>query len=267
MIEHRRNETEPVPQIVTTFTVIDLDRVLFKTKNFYENVMLPNVARDCRLHTDDEELISKIVESARRAEIKNRGLAFDFCEFMQTQWQQHNFGDFDYRDLARRLVDGDDVASGRPLETKDIFADDATALIKAVAAEPDSQWGIMTSGGNPTQTLKLMVSGGLLAKEVQLIPRALIIQTENKAELIASQWYSDETGLFLVPEQLSDGRKLFARRVRVIDDKPKNLVIPKGLVPKGKILPVLARRPDGDQLSEPGASPLWEIASGLQLAA
>ncbi len=107
-----------------------------------------------------------------------------------------------------------------------LMVPDALRLLAAAQHEPDANYGLVTYGDTYVQQLKIGVLGAITEQQLGKRPPAMIIAHEHKARMIAIEWFDTQRQQFMIPAALNpDGGLLYARSVRLIDDKQTNLTL------------------------------------------
>lgn len=208
------------------FFCIDVDRTILKTTTLFNSYIEPALQAFARQQSQNEQQLSQrqqIISTLVRDLNENVGKSFDFLAAYDERVSASDRLSIDQ--LAERVVTmmkQDEEAKRRAVEDE-ILADGTLDLLAKIDQLPDSGWGFLTSGGIQTQGLKLRILEHLLARKHQLAFRAKILSTEHKTRDIDSIWRHPE-GYFVIPQDLSDDTEVRAKRVMVIDDKPRNLL-------------------------------------------
>lgn len=212
---------------VSIFTGLDLDRTVLRSTTFFTQYAIRHIklyySGD---HSEGvEDSIDELIAETIYAEQKNRGNAFDFVGYFNDAAAMRGHEGIDVYRLAEQIVDANRGKDEKILRgfIKDIIAEGALELIKALQEEEGGRWAFLTSGGEFTQTLKLAVVGIVIQDELGILARAQIISGESKAKDIVERWYDRSDDKFVVPPAMVDGLHVRVDSVRVIDDKTKNI--------------------------------------------
>lgn len=207
--------------IVEDFYLLDVDRTILKSTTFVEAYVYPAlVARYA-----NSEHAQRMIEAVRAEERQNRGQAFDYLTVYAEYMKQHDHTQsLMYQQLGNEILQRVRSETGAidASFVRDILVEGSIELIRLLAAK--KFWGFLTTGGPQTQQLKLMIIAAIVTQELGIVPRGLVIASEQKAHMIETVWYDAARQLFRIPEELSDAHvAMYARQVTMIDDKPKNL--------------------------------------------
>lgn len=208
-------------RIVDDFYLLDIDRTILKSTTFVEAYVYPALLS---LYTNSDHA-QRIIEAVKIEERQNRGQAFDYLAVYAQYMEQHSGGqELAYQDLAETILQRarDDRGVIGQACIQDILVEDSLRLVQVLNAK--SLWGYLTTGGSQTQQLKLTIVEAIVAQELHIRSRGMVIASEQKAHMIETVWYDEARELFRIPDELSDAdTTVYARRVTMIDDKPKNL--------------------------------------------
>lgn len=221
MVAPRDNELS-----IDCFIAVDVDRTTLRSNELFEQHIVPalyQIAEE-QLAGDPEALNHRgqIIDTLVRDTVENIGKSFDFL----TAYNQRIGSAYylSHQQLAQQLIKR--LSSGQRLDRSAIdslLAVNALGVLEQIEQLVAGHWGFITSGGDATQNLKLVVLERILQQELNLPLRAQVVSTEHKARDIDTVWRQAD-GRFLVPTELTAGRRVLADRVVMIDDKPKNLV-------------------------------------------
>ncbi len=242
------------------FTVVDVDRTVLNTSAFVEAVILPGIEL---YYTDDHKWANDTVRDLTQQLALNIGNAFDVFTYVNQRADESGKKTVDIRALVQRVMSKYKNEKGRLsrdfIET--IMAPGSLQLLKTLEDDPMTMWGFLTTGGEQTQTSKLLVINEIMREYIGVSANAQIIGTEHKAQDIAT-WYDAGRDAFEVPRELTDGRQVYARHIRMIDDKRKNLQYDTHSIPEDRLHVYLAARYGVN--SEPGAMSLIEVAHRIE---
>lgn len=244
-----------VPVHIEYFTAVDVDRTVLNTSAFVEAVILPGIEL---YYADDKEWANDAIQDLTQQLALNIGNAFDIFAYVNQRADESGKKVVDMRTLVQRVMSKHKNEKGHLskdfIET--IMAPGSLQLLKTLEEDPMTIWGFLTTGGEQTQTSKLLVINEIMREYIGVSANAQIIGTEHKAQDIAT-WYDAGRDDFTIPPELTDGRQVYARHIRMIDDKRKNLQYDVHSIPKGRLLVYLAARYGVN--SEPGAMSLIEV--------
>lgn len=215
--------------VIDVYTAIDLDRTILKsTAMLYENIV-PALKV---VNGFDEETIELILTREREL----RGQAFDFIAYGDKLASEHGLGPIVISELAEAIVDRQREASGQVKDdfVESILVNGTLQLMHELSSRAGERWGIMTSGGVRTQSLKYQIVSTIVREKLELSFPVQIISTEYKARTIVDEWYDRALELFILPDVVTGGRPLAARAVRLLDDKQQNLETGPDISPRMK---------------------------------
>lgn len=213
------------PVEVERFICVDVDRTVLKTTTLFTDYIVPAlraIAEEDKTDNIERQNHHQIIDTLVRDMAENVGRSFDFLAV----YNERTRGDIKLSTeaLASSVVNSmcqDGKISEQAING--MLANKTIDVLIAIDNLPDSRWGFVTSGGEQTQTVKLLILEQILAQTAKLPLRAQIISTEHKTRDIDTVW-RQANGLFAIPEELTGKPEVFARSVIMIDDKPKNLV-------------------------------------------
>ena len=203
------------------YTAIDLDRTTLKSTSLLYNYIVPAIQAT---YGYDDSVIKEVFEKEKLS----RGRAFDFIDYINQLAARDGLKPVSIENLASVVVDHERDADKhiKPEFIDNIFVEHTLELIHVITNRKGEEWGFMTSGGDHTQNLKLGIARPIIKEHLGISPRAEVIATESKAETIMSEWYDAEFDAFRLPDAIDREGLLFARRVRLLDDKPSNTTVP-----------------------------------------
>lgn len=192
------------PQVHKTdvYVVLDLDRTLLDTTKL---VLL--VAQILNALGVSKVELAKIYAHIRQQD----GNQFDYNVYMREVLGDETVNAM-IDQLTKQLESGD-------IDASELFYDGVAETFDALdtAGIP---YGIVTAGGEETQTLKLTLLRAVFKRNIP----ARIVASTGKAMLAQEGWYVPNQSEFIVPKDLSAGDSVVAQRIAVVDDKPENLV-------------------------------------------
>lgn len=209
--------------ILERFVCLDVDRTILKSTTFAEAYVYPALVQ---IYSADNYPAApeamRVIEAVQIEERRNRGRAFDYLAVYAEYMEQQGWQPARYTQVADVIIAQARDASGRISEQfiDDILVAGTLELIKTLQSR--TPWGFLTTGGQQTQRLKLTVIAAILQQELSITPRGMVIASEQKAEMINTVWRDPQVAGFRVPLELLEPAQV-ARRVVMIDDKPKNL--------------------------------------------
>ena len=196
---------------VVEFYILDLDRCLLDTEKiqaFLEFIL----HRD--LGIDPHEM------NAARREVERSGGSFDTASYVMAFLDRKGEdGPALWHSIKQRFID--------EAQKEDMLLPYARQLIYELRLRK-RKYGIVTFGGDAWQSTKIAAAG--LSDVPHLITHEL-----EKGRLLSSWQRSD--GVFLLPREVA-GKKLYAKHLVFIDDKPVSFVgLPKGVTGVWAIAP------------------------------
>lgn len=213
------------PEVIDVYTAIDLDRTILKSTKLFYGYIVPALQRT---YGYDDKFIERVLAEEERL----RGRAFDFVAYVNKLACECQLPTIAIDEVVSEIVNQVRNTDGS-IEQKFIEAimqKGALELIGLLSSRPREAWGIMTSGGVQTQSLKLRILNEIIEASYQVSYPEEIIATEHKATTIMNQWYDRPRALFRIPPAVSTSTTpRMAKKVRLLDDKLINTTIPAEL--------------------------------------
>ena len=204
--------------LLDTYTVIDLDRTILKSTALFYQYIIPELSRSCGFSSLE-------IEQVQAMERAQRGRAFDFIAYLAQLPPEAIQPRVVVPELAKAIVDRQRDAKGLIQYgfVDAILVKGTLQLFEELSSRSNEQWGIMTSGGVLTQTLKSSIVSMIASELIDITFPVQIVSTEHKAQTIADDWYKPGLELYVLPESGVGDRDIAARTLRLLDDKQSNL--------------------------------------------
>ncbi len=240
-----KHERETGPNVLPVFTVMDLDRTIFKTTAFTNSYLHPHLL--AYYDGPTQKIVAPIIDKLAQHEQDSRGQSFDFLQVLTSEMQGRGLLAPDAIEITRQILAANTTDDGR---IKDSFIEDVldVDIFKlATLLDDEGGWGIVTKGGRDAQSMKLAIVRAIFEDRNMRAPGALIVQSDKKTDQVLTLWYEDNDfsasyGMFTIPLALVEDEAVAASRLRIVDDKPENLRIVSEFEAADKIETVCARR-------------------------
>ena len=243
------------------FTAVDVDKTVLNTLEFYNLAIWPSLATYFAVVEIEDSLATEVLGDLDRQIAENDGKAFDIFQFLNEKMREIGAGEINMSILKEQIIQDNSDENGNINSgfAEEILAPGALTLLKTLCDDENEAWGFLTTGGTDTQGLKIGVLSKIVKQWLGVTPNARIISAEHKTQDI-ELWFGEDD-LFHIPRDLAGGDVIVAERIRIIDDKLKNLQRQNQHL-KDRIMTLLAKRPKGE--SEPGAESLVVISHKIE---
>lgn len=250
-------ERERAPLRVKYFTAVDVDKTVLNTLEFYNLAIRPSLTTYFEVVEIEERLATRTLDDLDRQIAENDGKAFDIFQFLNEKMREIGAEEIDMSILEEQIIQDNSGENGNidSVFAEEILAPGALTLLKMLCDDENEAWGFLTTGGLDTQGLKIGVLSRIVEQWLGVTPNSRIISAEHKTQDI--ELWLGEDNLFHIPYDLTGDDVIVAERIRIIDDKLKNLQRQNQRL-KDRIMTLLAKRPRGE--SEPGAESLVVIS-------
>ncbi|MEO5950254.1 MAG: hypothetical protein ABIQ04_02290 [Candidatus Saccharimonadales bacterium] len=181
-------------KVIEIFFVLDFDRTLGNTDLLFD--IFQSV-------TETNTSFSVNQLAAGRREVESKGESFDVIDYVKSELSSDN------KSSVWHGIEGLFIKSSNQA---DCMMPGAQELL-AILDETHKSYGILTYGGEQWQTLKIKATG------LTYVPM-LVTDSYAKGKLI-STWRQPD-GTFQIPDSLSKGQGLIAKKIVLIDDKKQN---------------------------------------------